>query len=152
MTTPIESHAIGPADPDKPMTVTVIVRPRRPAPSEAEIEAQAMTPIAERTYLARGAVADAHGADPVELEAVGAFARRHGLNVVESDAARRRVVLTGRAADCASAFGVTLHRFHGPTAEYCGTTDEVNVPTELQSIVECVLGLDDRPAAQPRGR
>ena len=128
MTTPTEAHAIGPADPDEPMTVTVTVRPRHPGPSDAEIEALALTPIAGRTYPSREAFAEAHGADPADLEAVEAFARRHGLNVAESDAARRRVVLTGRAADFASAFGVTLRRFRGPSGEFRGTTDEIRLP------------------------
>jgi kumamolisin len=150
MTTPDEVHAIGPADPDEPMTVTVTVRPRQAGPSDAEIEARALTPIAERAYPGREAFAQAHGADPAALVAVEAFARRHGLGVAESDAARRRVVLTGRAADFAAAFGVTLRRYRGPDGEYRGTDDEARLPAELHPIVEAVLGLDDRPAAEPR--
>jgi kumamolisin len=151
MTTPGEAHALGPADPDEPMTVTVTIRPRHPGPSDAELEAMAATPITERVYPSREAFAQDHGADPADLEAVAAFARRHGLHVVESDAGRRRVVLTGRAADFAAAFGVTLQRFRGPAGEYRGTPGEPRVPPELQPIIEAVLGLDDRPAAQPRG-
>jgi kumamolisin len=150
MTTPTEAHAIGPVDPAEPLTLTVTLRPRNPEPSDAEIEARALTPIAERAYPDREAFAEAHGADPADLEAVESFARRHGLNVAESDAARRRVVLTGRAADFASAFGVTLRRFRGPAGEFRGTTDEIRVPPELHPAVEAVLGLDDRPAAKPR--
>ena len=151
MTTHGEDHALGPVDPEEPMTVTVTVRPKHPGPSDAELEAMASTPIAGRTYPSREAFARAHGADPADLEAVEAFARRHGLAVAESDAGRRQVVLTGRAADFASAFGVTLLRFRGPAGDYRGTTGEVRLPPELQPAVEAVLGLDDRPAAQPRG-
>lgn len=150
MTTPTEAHAIGPADPEATMTVTVIVRPRHPAPSDAEIEARALTPIADRTDPGREASAAAQGADPADLEAVEAFARRHGLDVAGSDAARRQVILTGRAADFASAFGVALRRFRAPAGEFLGTTDEIRVPPELGPAVESVLGLDNRPAAQPR--
>lgn len=145
-----EPQALSPADPDQPMTVTVTVRPRRSAPSDAEVEARALTPIAGRAYVGREAFAQAHGADPADLESVAAFAQRHGLNVAETDAACRRVVLSGRAADFAKAFGVILQRFHGPTGEYRGTTDAIRVPPELHPVVEAVLGLDDRPAAEPR--
>ena len=151
MTTPSEAHALGPSDPDEPMTVTLTIRPRHPGPTDAELEAQASTPIAGRAYPSREAFAQAHGADPADLQKVEAFARRHGLNVAESDAARRRVVLTGRAADFASAFGVTLLRFRGPAGDYRGTTGEVRVPPGLHPAVEAILGLDDRPAARPRG-
>jgi len=151
MTTQSEAHAIGPVDPEEPMTVTVTVRPKHPAPSDAELEAMASTPIAGRTYPSREAFARAHGADPADIATVEAFAHRHGLSVAESDAGRRQVVLTGRAADFASAFGVTLRRFRGPAGDYRGTTGEVRLPAELRPVVEAVLGLDDRPAARPRG-
>ena len=151
MTRRIEAHALGPVDPEEPMTVTVTLRPRHPGPTDAELEAMASKPISERTYVSREAFAQAHGADPADIEAVEAFARRHGLSVTESDAGRRQVVLSGRAADFASAFGVMLQRFRGADGDYRGTTGEVRLPPELQSAVEAVLGLDDRPAAQPHG-
>jgi kumamolisin len=149
MTTPDKAHALGPADPNEPMTATVIVRPHRPAPSESEIEAQALKPVADRAYLPRKAADAPHEAAPADLEAVGTFARRHGLNVVESNPALRRVVLSGKASDFESAFGVRLQRFQGETAAFRGTADEVRLPPELHPVVECVLGLDDRPAARP---
>jgi kumamolisin len=152
MTTPIEPHAIGPIDPDLPMTVTVSVRPRHPAPSDAEIESRALSPIAGRKYPTREAFADAQGAEPSDLETVAAFARRHGLDVAESDAARRRVILTGSAADFSRAFNVTLHRFQGPSGEFRGTSDEIRVPPDLHPAVEAILGLDDRPAARRHDR
>jgi hypothetical protein len=39
MTRRIEVHALGPVDPEEPMTVTVTLRPRHPGPSDAELEA-----------------------------------------------------------------------------------------------------------------
>jgi len=140
-----ETHAIGPADPEEPLTVTITVRPRRSELSDAQVEAQAMTPISERAYPSR----EAPAADPADLVAIESFARRHGLHVAESNGTLRRVVLTGRASDFASAFSVRLRRFQGPAGEYRGTTDEIRIPPELQSTVESVLGLDDRPAAHP---
>jgi kumamolisin len=152
MSTPETPRVVGPADPDEPMTVTLIVRPRRPAPSEAEIEAEAMKPVAERSYAARDAEGGGRGADPADMEAAESFARRHSLRVAESDAARRCVVLTGRAADFGAAFGVDLKRFQGAAGEYRGVDRDVPIPHELRPAVESILGLDDRPAAQPRGR
>jgi kumamolisin len=141
-----EPQPIGPADPDEPLTVTVTVRPRNSELSDAQVEARALTPISERAYPGR----ETFAADPADLVAIESFARRHGLHVAESNAALRRVVLTGRTSDFASAFGVTLRRFQGPAGEYRGTNDEIRIPPELQSRVESILGLDDRPAAHPR--
>jgi kumamolisin len=150
MIAPPEPRVIGPVDPDEPMTVTVIVRRRHLAPTESEIEAQALKPISERKYPTREVFATDLGADSSDLETVAAFARHHGLNVSESDPARRQVILSGRASSFALAFGVMLQRFHGPSGEYRGTTDEIRIPSELHPAVESILGLDDRPAARPR--
>jgi kumamolisin len=145
-----DAHVVGPVDPDEPMTVTVTVLPRAPEASDAEIEKMAMRPPRERDYPSREAFATAHGADTDDLKKVADFARGHGLRVVEADAAKRRVVLAGKAADFATAFGVKLDRYRHPGGEYRAASSPIHVPAELAPVVESVLGLDDRPVAHPR--
>ena len=144
-----DAHIVGPIDPNEPMLVTVTVRPRAPEGLEAEIEKMSMRPVRERNYPSREEFTAAHGADPDDLEKVEDFARCHGLKVVEANAAKRHVVLSGKAKDFMTAFEVKLDRFQHPGGEYRGTSSPIHVPAELESVVESVLGLDDRPVAQP---
>ena len=141
---------VGPGDPNTEITVTVLVRRRPDSQLAALIDEQAARPPAERTYLSREELAAQHGAQPDDLRMVEEFATQHGLTVVESDPATRRVVLRGRVADFASAFRVDLadYRYEGGT--YRGRTGPVSVPEQLAGVVEAVLGLDNRPQAAPR--
>jgi kumamolisin len=145
-----EVRSLGPADPDQLMTVTVTVRPRSSANADADLETMSLLPIGERSYPSREDFAATHGSDPADLKQVVDFARGHGLRVVKSDPARRRVVLSAPARDMASAFGVTLERFAHQGGEYLGTSSPIRPPAELASVVESILGLDNRPAAEPR--
>ena len=125
-----------------PATLTVLVRPRAPAPGPEHLEALSSLPVEERHYPSREEYAAVQGADPADLAAVASFARAHGLDVQESDAAQRRVVLSGSAAALANAFGIAP----GPR-----NSGAVPVPATLQPVVEAVFGLDDRPYARPHG-
>jgi kumamolisin len=138
------SHA--PVDPNERIEVSVMVRPRRPLD---ELDARLNQPGA--AVLSREEFAATYGADPADVAKVEAFARQHGLEVVESSPARRTVRLAGTAADISSVFGV---EFFQDTASDGGTfrgyTGSVQIPPELQGIVEGVFGLDTHPIARPR--
>jgi kumamolisin len=128
---------VGPADPDERIEVSLYLRslsPPAPRP---------------RHTLSRSDFAAKHGARSGDLAAVEAFAYDNGLQVADSDPARRRVVLAGTVAAMSRAFDVELHRYEAAGAAYRGRTGHVRVPAELAGIVEAVLGLDDRPQARP---
>jgi kumamolisin len=99
--------------------------------------------------LSRSDFAARHGARPEDLAAVEAFARDNGLQVVDSDPARRRVVLAGTVEAMSRAFDVELHRYEAAGAAYRGRVGHVRIPAELANAVEAVLGLDNRPQARP---
>jgi kumamolisin len=147
---PPDAHVVGPVDPEEPMTVTVTLRPRSPGVADAELESMSLRPVSERTYVSREAFGAAHGANPAALKTVEDFAQGYNLKVAEADAARRSVILTGRAADFATAFGVKLDRFQHSGGSYRSISSPVHVPAALAPLVESVLGLDDRPVARPR--
>ena len=126
--------------------VTVIVRPRSPIPTSATVDV-GRQPLRERRYLTRREYAAAYGADPVDLAAVAAFARGHGLEVQQASAARRSVALAGRADRMTAAFGTSLVRYRSPRGRYRGRTGPVHVPRALEPVIQAVLGLDDRPQA-----
>jgi kumamolisin len=143
------ARATGAAAADERVEVTVIVRPRaEAAPFSAHAWGEA--PPAERTYMTRGELADAQGAEAADVEAVARFAKEHGLTVLETSAARRSVSLGGTVEQMSAAFGVELHRYEHEGGSYRGRTGAVHVPAELEQVVEAVLGLDDRPVASPR--
>ena len=79
-----------------------------------------------------------------------AFAKTHGLVVVETNAARRSVFLSGRAADFAAAFGTTITPFEHDGGTYRGRTGTLTVPAELVDLIEGVFGIDDCPVAKTR--
>ena len=136
---------IGPVAPDERIELTIRVRPARP-------EAAAQEAGGPGSYLSRHQLRAMAGADPAELAQVEAFARDHGLDVIDSQLAERRVVIAGPAARLSAAFGVTLRRFEVAGVAYRGRTGSVTIPASLAPIVEGVFGLDDRPQAQPHFR
>jgi kumamolisin len=91
------------------------------------------------------AFAATHGADPKEMEQVAAFARSNGLNVIESQPARRSVVVRGTVEAINSAFAVELHDYQSPRGMYHGHEGKSSVPSALAPMVEAVIGLDNRP-------
>jgi kumamolisin len=95
-----------------------------------------------------------HSADPDAIKKVKAFAREFNLKVVNdpTQAVRRTVELTGTAADMQKAFGVVLEQKLINNQEYRVREGAIYLPESLTGVVEAVLGLDNRPQAQPHFR
>jgi kumamolisin len=144
------ARAVGPARPDERFEVTLRLRAKTPAAHAlAASGAGDDTHPAQRRYLTREQYAAAHGADAQDLAQVATFAKSHGLAVVESDAARRSVLLSGTTQAMNTAFGVDLQQYEHDGGTYRGRVGSISVPGDLASIVEGVFGLDNRPAADP---
>jgi hypothetical protein len=160
-----DSHRlVGPADAEKWMGVTVLVRAKpgsRPMPT---LEDWAATPLRKRKALSREEFARVHGADPADLQAVARFAAENGLKVTSSHAGRRAVVLEGKPAQFNKAFGIVLNHYEAPVPQavcrsksgpqgekepprthiHHGYDGQVQLPETLREVVEAVVGLDDR--------
>jgi kumamolisin len=95
-----------------------------------------------------------HGGDPDAIKQVKAFAREFNLKVEKDPTAalRRTVKLTGTAADIQKAFGLVLEQKLIDGAEYRVREGGIQLPASLAGVVEAVLGLDNRPQAQPHFR
>jgi kumamolisin len=95
-----------------------------------------------------------HAADPAAIKLVRAFAREFHLKVEPdpTSVARRTVQLTGAAADIQKAFGVVLEQKTINGTEYRVREGAIHLPASLTGEVEAVLGLDNRPQAQPHFR
>ncbi len=144
------AHLLGPVDPEERITISVLLKPRNPPPTDEAIEAMALRPIADREPVDRESFATTYGADPSAVAAVESYARRNHLDVVSADPATRTVVLSGRAADLTSAFGVTLSRSEVAGRSHRLLTSPILVPSSLLSSIQAVLGLGDLPSARPR--
>ena len=144
------ARAVGAADPNERIEVTVVLR--RAADAAPARQAASARSLQERKYLTREELESAQGAAEQDIARVEAFAQEHGLDVVEANRARRSMVLSGTVADLSAAFGVTLTRYEHPSGTYRGRTGGVQIPVELGPIVQAVLGLDDRPQSSPKFR
>ena len=146
------ARAMGAADPNERIEVTVVLRRASDADGTATEQVKSARSLQERKYLTREQHEVAQGADPEDVAKVEAFAQEHGLDVVEASRAQRSVVLSGTVGALSTAFGVTLIKYEHPGGTYRGRTGAVQVPIELGPIVQAVLGLDDRPQSSPKFR
>jgi kumamolisin len=143
------ARAVGPVDPQEKIEVTVYVRKNpaaRQLPSPDEIGSQLPR---ERSYLSHEQAQEMFGADPADLRKVEEFARAHNLKVLKSNAAKRRVMLEGAAADIQQAFDVRLENYEHPEGDFRGRSGAVHVPAELDGVVTGVYGLDNRRVGRP---
>lgn len=124
------------------VTVSVIVRRKKEVPAAA----------VRGAHLTRAQYRSAHGADSAALKAVKKFAKEFGLEA-EAHVARCTVFLTGTPADLQKAFGVTLYQNTTSDGDtYRLREGDITLPKELVPYVEAVLGLDNRPQAEPHFR
>jgi kumamolisin len=134
-----------PAPLDDRFTVSVIVRRKTPLKAAH---------VAGEERLTRTQFNDNHAADPAAVKLVQRFAQEYGLTVQPGTPApgRRTVKLTGTVANMQRAFGVSLARKAMEGVTYRVREGSIHLPAELQGYVVAVLGLDNRPQAEPHFR
>jgi kumamolisin len=145
------AREIGPANPKEKVEVTIRLRSRagkKPIVNAAEFT----KPIEKRTVLSRKEFEQRHGAAPESIARIESFAREHKLTVKEKSAARRTVILSGTVSAVNQAFGVELKQYEHAGGKYRGRTGAIQLPADLNDIVEGVFGLDNRPQAKPHFR
>jgi kumamolisin len=140
------ARSLGPAHSTERLQVTVRLRRQNPLPA---LDAMARQLPKERRYVSPNEYKSRHGADPADFKKVEAFAAQRGLVVVESNLTRRTMVLSGTVAAFSDAFQVKLENYAHAKGTYRGRTGPIQVPSELDGIIEGVFGLDNRPFARP---
>jgi kumamolisin len=145
------ARAVGPADPQERIEVTVFLR-RGSSPQKLSAAATGKLPPAQRQHLSRAQFADVYGARPSDIKKVRAFAAKYGLKVMQESRARRSVVLSGTVDAFTGAFDVQLSRCEHPGGICRIRTGTIKIPAQLDGIVEGVFGLDNRPQAQAHFR
>jgi len=126
------------------LTVSVIVRRKRPL----------NTKRLGKDRLTRAQYRQQHAADPAAIKLVRAFAKEFGLTV-DKDTPKpeqRTIKLTGTVAAMQKAFDVTLTQKVLDGNIYRVREGSIRLPAELADAVEAILGLDNRPQAQPHFR
>jgi kumamolisin len=141
----------GAADPNEPITVSLHLR-RASHPGELGADQMATQPPRRRKYLTREEFAALHGASPADVEKVRAFAKQYGLSVASENRASRTVKLSGTVAALGKAFGTDLRRYEHSSGTFRCRKGTLTIPKDLESIVEAVLGLDNRPQAKTHFR
>src|SRR6266850_1687755 len=79
---------------------------------------------------------------------VEANARENALDVVEESRPKRSVVLSGTVAQFSRAFKVKLIRCEYQKSIYRARSGPIYLPAELATVVQAVMGLDNRPQAK----
>jgi kumamolisin len=158
------AKAIGAANPDESLEITVLLRSRAQAQDaktstteavakeKAAVESLLKQRAAERQHLTREQFLAQRGALEEDVQKVEEFAHEYGLSVSEANLAKGSVTLTGTVANFSKAFNVELLNYEHPSGSYRGRTGPVHIPSELDGIVTAVLGLDNRPQARPHFR
>jgi kumamolisin len=133
-----------PARPSSVLTVSVVVRRKNPL----------NTKRLGQDRLTRAQYRQQHAADPAAITLVRTFAKEFGLTVEKGTPKpeRRTIKLTGTVTAMQKAFGVTLAQKVLDGNTYRVREGSIHLPAELAGAVEAVLGLDNRPQAQPHFR
>lgn len=134
-----------PAPLSKRITVSVLVKRRQPLKAASRLG---------KDRLTRAQYRQSHSADPAAVQLVRSFAKEFDLKIEpDTPGPERRIIkLSGTVGAMQKAFGVTLtHQTHEGTT-YRMREGAISLPTELIGSVEAVLGLDNRPQAEPHFR
>lgn len=136
---PRDMQSTGRVTGDDPITISVYLRPNE----DGSLAAGPVHSRATLQQLRKEAQAE-------NIAAVTAFATQAGLEIVETDAARRLIKLRGPASVLEAAFGTELHQYERDGVSYRGREGTLSLPGELASAVLAVLGLDTTPIATPK--
>jgi len=93
-----------------------------------------------------------YGASAEDITKVVKFAQSQNLTVVDTDPARRHVIVSGTVDNLEKAFGVELQEYAYDEGTYRGRTGAVHVPDDVHDAITAVLGLDNRPQARTHFR
>jgi hypothetical protein len=159
---PHGAERLGAVDPASTVQFTFVVRPRPGSEPLPDFEHWQRTPLAGRRYPSVAEFAEKYGAAQDDLDAVAAFARSHGLKILEANPARRNVVVSGTANQVNAALEIELHHYRSPvpvprrrrktraSAEPASVNvhrsfeGQARLPAEVAPLITAIIGLDNR--------
>ena len=130
-----------PVDAGEPVEVTVILRRR-----------EEVADAATAGTLTRDELRDRYGASDADIALVTTTLTNLGATIISSDAASRRMRVSGTAGVLSTIFGTQLESVtsvapNQKDVTHRHRTGSLSVPATLDGIITAVLGLDDRPQA-----
>ena len=134
------SRALGPTSPDEWVEITVKLK--RKAPLDVKGRPQ--------TSMTREALEQRFGASQTDIDTVTRVLESNGLEILKTDPATRSVQAAGPASTMEKIFNVRLIRYTHERGDYRGRVGELQIPQELDGIVEAVFGLDNRRVVKRR--
>jgi kumamolisin len=142
---------VGPADPKETVLISIYVRRRHDATALPDQDHFTATSLGQRELLSRADLAHRQGAAPHDIKVVTDFAEAAGLKIVQTDAARRLVQVSGTVGQLSKAFSVELALYQSPKEGYRGREGAIHLPNAVADVVEGVFGLDNRRMARRMG-
>lgn len=135
---------VKPSPPATKITISVIVRRKKAL----------NTPRLGKDRITHAQYRQTHASDLDAVKLVKAFAKEAGLTVEKSTPKpeHRTIHISGSTAAMQKAFGVQLIQKTLDGTTYRVREGSIHLPAELAGAVEAVLGLDNRPQAQPHFR
>ena len=137
---PAAATPAGTPNPTDPVILTITVRRRAPIP---ENPSQQFT---------REQLAQQFGADPADLQKVADYATSEGLAVVETDAGKRTVTVSGTLAQTQNAFDAQVACYEQAGRTFRARTGALTIPASLAGVVEGIFGFDQRQQAHTHYR
>jgi len=134
---PVASQPAGSTAADEIVCLDLVLRRRLPAP-EGQLE----------LLFSHDELAEFHGADIADIQAVEEFASRHHVSVYRVHKASRTVRLTGRLGELASIFGAQLEMRRIGETIFRSRQGHLQIPEELSERVVAIFGFDQRPIAR----
>jgi kumamolisin len=135
------AHALGPADADEWVEVTVKLRRKAPLPA---------VPDRPSKPLSRAELGDKYGAAQADIDKVKAAFAPYGVEVESADPASRSVRLGGPVHAMEKAFQVRLVQYAHDRGRYRGRVGTLQIPADVKDVVVGVFGLDKRPVVKKR--
>jgi kumamolisin len=150
-----DAELLAPADPADTLKVTIVLRRRPDGPAVPDHAYYAKTPPSQRRRLPEAQFAEKYGAAEDDLAAVSRFAEAAGLEILDRNAARRSIVVSGTVAQFNAAFAVTLNTYRHQvrrspldaeplTESFRGYDGFISVPEDLADAIIGAFGLDNR--------
>lgn len=152
---PAGAQCVGACDPTERFEIVVLLRRQNVAAFRDLVERieagdSSAQPVSRDEFERR------FGASTFDVQCVERFAASHGLVVVSTDRAARRMVLSGTVAQYNAAFGVDLQHFEhqvgNATHHFHQPGHPVHLPEDVHQVVTAVLGFDNRAKARPHFR
>lgn len=139
---------IGEINKDELISVTVKVKPKADIPDLLNTSVnEPFKPMTRESFQQE------FGASPAAVKKVEDFADHFGLSIIETNIGEGAIQLRGTVLQMEEAFKVHLGLYEHEEGQYFrGRSGQINIPEELDGIVEGVFGLDNREAAKNKIR